>query len=54
MYIVDEECESASREVVELLDGMRKVGTREKVWEHTQEEWRRIAGSCDARKFQGD
>ena len=42
MYSIDEKGQSASPAVEQLLAGMRKDGTSEKLWEHTENEWRRI------------
>jgi len=42
MYSIDEKGESASPAVVQLLAGMRKDRTSEKLWEHTESEWQRI------------
>jgi hypothetical protein len=44
VYVIDEHGESASPEAERLLSGMRSEGVREKVWEHTEGEFRRIAG----------
>jgi hypothetical protein len=44
VYIVDENMESAGSEVEELLRKMREDGLGEKVWQHTQSEFKRICG----------
>lgn len=48
MYSIDEKGESASPAVEQLLAGMHKDGTSEKLWEHTESEWWRITGSAQA------
>lgn len=48
MYSIDEKGESASAAVEKLLSGMRKDGTLEKLWKHTESEWQRITGSVEA------
>lgn len=42
LYSVGEDCESASKEVVELLAELREKGMVEEVWRHTDEEFKRI------------
>jgi hypothetical protein len=44
MYSVGKECESAGVEVRELLAGLREDGIVNKIWQHTQEEFKRIVG----------
>jgi len=42
MYSVGPDCESASIEVRELLAGLRDKGLVDEVWQHTEEEFKRI------------
>jgi predicted deacylase len=42
VYSVEETCESASGEVVDLLAVLREKGMVEKVWRHTEQEFQRI------------
>jgi hypothetical protein len=44
VYSVESKGESSGPKVVELLAKMRKEGTGEKVWNDTQEEFKRITG----------
>ena len=44
VYIVDENMESAGPEVEKLLRKMRRDGMAEKVWQHTESEFKRIIG----------
>ena len=44
VYSIDWDGESAGPKVEELLAKCRKEGVVEKVWEHTEEEYRRITG----------
>lgn len=43
-YNPDEVCDDAGPKNVELLAGLRKDGVPEKLWEHTQQEYRRVEG----------
>ena len=43
MYSVGKDCESASTEVRELLARLRDKGLVDEVWQHTEEEFNRIA-----------
>lgn len=45
VYSVGWDCESASSDVRGLLAGLRGKGMVEKVWDHTEGEFRRITGS---------
>ncbi|MCJ1314411.1 hypothetical protein MMC25_008093 [Agyrium rufum] len=45
VYSVDQHGESASEEVVKVLEGLRKEGVPEKIWEDTQKEFLRITGT---------
>jgi hypothetical protein len=51
MYSVGKECESGGDEVRELLARFREQGMVEKIWSHTQEEFKRIIesgeGTCE-------
>ncbi len=42
VYTVDEDLESAGPEVEKLLSKMRQDGMAEKVWQHTEDEFKRI------------
>jgi hypothetical protein len=42
VYSVGQDCESASRKVVELLAGLREKGMVDGVWRHTEAEFKRI------------
>lgn len=42
VYSIGSECESASSEVIQLLSELREKGMVEKVWRHTEGEFRRI------------
>ena len=44
VYVVDENMESAGSEVEKLLSKMREDGLAEKVWQHTESEFKRICG----------
>jgi hypothetical protein len=44
VYSVGQMCESASREVVDLLAELRDDGTAEKAWHYTESEFRGIVG----------
>lgn len=44
VYSVGEDCESASKEVVELLAGLREQGMVEEVWRHTEGVFKRVSG----------
>lgn len=44
-YSVNWDCESSGLEVKKLLVQLREEGLVEKVWEHTEEEFKRITGS---------
>ncbi len=44
VYIVDENMESADSEVEKLLSKMREEGLGDKVWQHTESEFKRICG----------
>ncbi|KAI9879277.1 MAG: hypothetical protein M1830_009007 [Pleopsidium flavum] len=44
VYSIDSDCESAGPKVEELLAKFRKEGLVEKVWKHTEEEYKRITG----------
>ena len=44
VYTVDQYGESAGPQVEELLAKFREQGLVEKVWEHTEEEFKRITG----------
>ena len=47
VYSVGQDGESASHDTVEFLKALREQGLVEKVWEHTEEEFRRITGSVN-------
>ena len=49
MYSIDERGESASSSVEQLLADMRKDGTSERLWEHTESQWQRIIGAAEAK-----
>jgi hypothetical protein len=44
VYSIRQNCESAAPEVEKLLAGLRKEGLVEKVWAHTEAEFKRITG----------
>jgi hypothetical protein len=44
VYSIQQNCESAVPEVEKLLAGFKKEGLVEKVWEHTEGEFKRITG----------
>lgn len=44
VYSTQQDCESAGPEVDKLLAGLRKEGLVEKVWAHTEGEYKRILG----------
>ena len=48
VYSVDLEGESSGSKVLDLLAGFRKEGLVERFWEHTEGEFRRIAGGVEA------
>ncbi|KAJ8096603.1 hypothetical protein POJ06DRAFT_297616 [Lipomyces tetrasporus] len=45
VYTVDSTGESGNRKVQKLLAGLREKGIKEKVWQHTQSEFKRITGN---------
>ncbi|PPR06435.1 hypothetical protein CVT26_006474 [Gymnopilus dilepis] len=45
VYAVDWDCNSASLKVKQLLVQLREEGLVEKLWQHTEEEFKRITGS---------
>lgn len=44
VYSVDQNGESAGDQVIEILAGFRRDGIGDKLWKHTEEEFRRITG----------
>ena len=45
VYSLDWDCEGSTKNSVEVLDGLRKKGTREAVWNHITEEFERVVGT---------
>ena len=48
MYSVGKECESGGDDIRELLARLREQGMVEKIWSHTQEEFKRIIESGES------
>lgn len=48
VYSIDEQGESAGPKVEELLANFRKEGMAERVWDHTEGEFKRITGLAAA------
>jgi NAD(P)-dependent dehydrogenase (short-subunit alcohol dehydrogenase family) len=44
VYVIDENCEEGSEQVVQLLKSLRESGRDQYVWNHIQEEFSRITG----------